>query len=671
MKVFNFLLLTGMICFSNSFSEGFLRTENEKIVDGSGQQVILRGMGLGGWMLQEGYMMQTASFASAQHELKAKIEELIGKTGTDTFYDAWHENHCQKADIDSMAAWGFNCVRLPMHYNLFTLPVEEEPVAGEHTWLEKGFELTDNLLSWCADNEMYLILDLHAAPGGQGKDKAISDYDETKPSLWESAENRAKTVALWKKLAERYAEEEWIGGYDLLNETNWELPGNALLKILYLDITQAIREVDSTHIIFIEGNWFANDFTGLTPPWDDNMVYSFHKYWSHNDQNSIQWMLNIRNTYNIPIWCGESGENSNVWFTEAIRLFETNNIGWAWWPLKKVESISGPLSIYKPSGYQTLLDYWEGNGQKPSVAFAQQALMQLAENSKIQNCRLQKDVIDAMFRQVISAESKPFREHILPGIVPAAEFDFGRVGEAYHDMDVANYQISTGSWTGWNTGWAFRNDGVDIEVSQDASGAPFSVGWIEKDEWLSYTVYIEHTGTYEIRFRVASNSGGGAIQLQLDNTVKISSIAIPGTGGWYNWQDVSVTGIEMPEGEHTIRVTFINSGFNFNQMKFVSDSNGIKDPESGIHDDIQLGQNYPNPFNSSTTIPYTLNEDTDAIISIYDQKGQCVRKLSAGQQNLVVWNGQNDRNVAAGSGVFYYQISAGNVLITKKMLLLR
>jgi len=166
-----------------------------------------------------------------------------------------------------------------MHYNLYTLPIEDEPISGQNTWLNKGFEMTDSLLSWCEQNEMYLILDLHAAPGGQGYDQAISDYDPSKPSLWESSANRSKAASLWKKLAERYKDEQWIGGYDLLNEPNWNLPGGQLLRAFYDMVTDSIRSVDTNHIIYIEGNWFANTFTGLTPPWDSNLVYSPHKYW--------------------------------------------------------------------------------------------------------------------------------------------------------------------------------------------------------------------------------------------------------------------------------------------------------------------------------------------------------------------------------------------------------
>ena len=172
---------------------------------------------------------------------------------------------------------------------------------------------------------MYIVLDLHAAPGGQGNDQGISDYDPSKPNLWESEANQTKTVELWKKIAEKYADEPIIAGYDLINETNYPMNGNIPLRDLYYRITDSIRTVDTNHILFIEGNWFANDFTNLTPPWDDNLVYSPHKYWSINDQASIQWVLDIRSQYNVPLYFGECGENSNVWFKEAIELFEEHN----------------------------------------------------------------------------------------------------------------------------------------------------------------------------------------------------------------------------------------------------------------------------------------------------------------------------------------------------------
>jgi endoglucanase len=378
-------------------SQGFLKTSGKQIVNGKGENVLLRGIGLGGWMLQEPYMLQLSEAAAAQYDIKSKITGLAGEKGCEKFYNAWLANMVTERDIDSLGKWGFNSVRLPMHYNLFTLPIEKEPVKGQNTWLTKGFDLVDNLLRWCRKNRIWLILDLHAAPGGQGNDKPIADIDTTKPRLWQDPFNREKTVALWKKLASRYANEEWIGGYDLINETNYDMEGNRQLKDLYLEITKAIRSVDKNHILFIEGNKFANDFTGLTPPWDNNMVYSFHKYWNPTTFETIQEFTEMRNAFNVPLWMGESGENNNNWYSEAISLLEKNNIGWCWWTLKKIGSDSGIMDVKMPEGYSKIIDYWAGKGEKPSQEKANAVFMNLAENVKLQNCTINYGVIKALF----------------------------------------------------------------------------------------------------------------------------------------------------------------------------------------------------------------------------------------------------------------------------------
>ena len=381
----------------NVLSQGFLRVEGKQIVNEKGENVLLRGIGLGGWMLQEPYMLQLSKVAGTQTEIKSRISELIGQKNCEEFYKSYLNNMITEKDIDSLKKWGFNSVRLPMHYNLFTLPVDKEPVAGQNTWIETGFKLTDNLLSWCKKNKIYLILDLHAAPGGQGNDRPIADVDTLKPNLWNSEENQKKTIALWRRLSVRYKNEEWIGGYDLINETNYKLEGNESLKKLFLAITQKIREVDNKHIIFIEGNQFANDYTGLTPPWDNNMVYSFHKYWNATTVETIQKYLDIREKYNVPFWMGESGENNNEWFRAVINLLETNNLGWSWWTVKKIGSERSLMTISKPAGYQKVIDYWSGKGVKPAVEEAKTSFMQLAENVKIEKCKVNYAVINALF----------------------------------------------------------------------------------------------------------------------------------------------------------------------------------------------------------------------------------------------------------------------------------
>jgi endoglucanase len=380
-----------------AYCQGFLRADGKQIINEKGENVLLRGIGLGGWMLQEPYMFQLSDAAGTQTEIKSKISELIGQKNCEDFYNRFLHNMITEKDIDALKKWGFNSIRLPMHYNLFTLPVDKEPVKGQNTWLETGFKLTDNLLSWCKKNKMYLILDLHATPGGQGNDRPIADIDTLKPRLWESESNQKKTIALWKKLAIRFKDEEWIGGYDLINETNYKLEGNESLKKLFSAITKEIRMIDKKHIIFIEGNQFANDFTGLTPPWDNNMVYSFHKYWNPTTVETIQKYLDMRDKFNVPLWMGESGENTNEWFRAAVNLFETNNIGWSWWTIKKIGSESSLMTISKPAGYQKIVDYWEAKGPKPNVEEAKAAFMELAENVKFENCKINNEVMVALF----------------------------------------------------------------------------------------------------------------------------------------------------------------------------------------------------------------------------------------------------------------------------------
>lgn len=562
-------------------AQNFLHTSGQAIVNENLDTILLRGMGLGGWMVQEGYMLQTSGFANPQHKIRSTIEALIGKDDTDLFYEAWLNNHVRKSDIDSLKSWGFNSVRLPMHYNLFTLPIEHEPVVGQDTWLDKGFELTDSLIAWCKENEMYVILDMHASPGGQGYDEAISDYDPSKPSLWESEENRRKLIALWTRIAARYSDEQWVAGYDLLNEPNWNLPGGNALRTLYQNLTQSIREVDDKHILFIEGNWFANDFTGLTPPWDDNFVYSPHKYWSTNDEATMQWVIDMRSTYNVPLYLGESGENSNVWFRDAIRLLEDLDIGWAWWPMKKVESISGPLSIIKSPEYQFLLDYWSGNGPMPSAEFARDALMDLAEKLKTENCVYQKDVVDAMFRQVYSDETISFQSHTIPGIIHATDYDLGVLGEAYYDIKTANYQVSTGEFTAWNEGWSYRNDGVDIEKSNNTINSNgFNVGFMDAGEWMQYEVNVEESGVYEAHVRAASGGSGGLFHFSMDGSdITPKSFAGP-TGDWQNWQTVIIPNLILDENDEKLRFHTDVAGFNIASFEFVKTDINIEDISS-------------------------------------------------------------------------------------------
>ncbi len=649
-----FLMMTASLS-----AQGFLRADGKEIVNDNGP-VLLRGMGLGGWLVPEAYMFNMSAFADAGWQIRAKITDVLGTENTVEFYKRFRKNYITKADIDSLKAWGFNSVRIPMHYELLT------PKLQPDVFLEEGFAILDSLLGWCKSNEMYLMLDLHAAPGAQSTG-GISDSDG-QARLWIEPAYRTQTVALWKYIANRYKNETWIGGYDLINETAYDLgAGNVLLRQLYIDITTAIRQVDTNHLIYAEGNWYATDFSGLEPKWDTNMAYSFHKYWSTPNQSSFQYILDIRNRQNVPLWHSESGENSNSWFTDMIRVFEDNNVGWCWWTHKKLETVVGPVSFPQPAGYQTLLNYWSGNGAKPTVETAKTILFQFAENLKLEHCKINRDVLDAMMRQPFDETSRPYIYHEIPGRIYAVDYDMGNNGIAYIDKD---YQKNTGSAV-WNNGWIYRNDGVDIEKCTDilANTNGYNVGWTETSEWTKYTVKVKQSGLYDIKVRVATTASVKYLKVQINGSTVGGIMTVPNTGGYQSWITVTIPNITISEGSKELKVQAVAGGYNLNFIEFIYKPTAIEDINSKASQ-FELMQNYPNPFNPETKIRYVLPKQSNVTLTVYSVTGSRIMTLDSGIKS----EGEHEIQFSAinlPSGIYYYELVAGSFRQMRKAVIIK
>ena len=405
-----------------SFSQGFLHNVDGEIVEGNGEPILLRGFGLGGWLVPEGYMLHNQAWIAgfeSPTEIENHVIDLIGVDAAENFWNLYRENYVAQADIDQIADWGFNHIRVPFHYKQF--------YDSTGTETPMGYAIIDELISWCEPYNMYIILDMHCAPGGQNGGP-ISDSDGT-ARLWLEESNKELTIQIWKEIATYYSNNTLIGGYDLINEP--VLPGGVSLeefKQLYVDITNAIREVDTNHLLFIEGNWYGTDFAGLTPPWDENMSYSFHKYWGQTDLSTIQSYINMRNNYGVPLWMGESGENSNHWYYEVFKLLEENNIGWNFWTHKKVDKITSPFSAYVSPQYQIVIDYLSGNSSQPDPNIAGMGLTSFANSLKIENCLLRRGVVAALTDPEYGEVTKPYVPHSIPGTIPAAYYDVGARG---------------------------------------------------------------------------------------------------------------------------------------------------------------------------------------------------------------------------------------------------
>jgi hypothetical protein len=682
MKFKIFLILICLFCFRSDGLAQFLRVEGKNIVDANGKPVLLRGIGLGGWLVPEGYMLHIPGRGSPT-SIRNQILDVLGAADTENFYQLYRANYVNAKDIQQIAAWGFNSIRLPFHYEILS-PKDQPGV-----FLEEGFQVLDSLIAWSKRNKIHVILDMHCAPGGQNADN-ISDSDG-EAKLWTVPANQDRTVEIWKKIAERYANETWVGGYDLLNEP--VMPSgfsNLDLRNLYRRIALAIREVDANHLIFIEGSVYATNFTDLTPPlfYGINVAYSFHKYWSETSKATIQDLLNLRDNWNVPLWLGESGENSNPWFYEAIKLMEENNIGWCWWTHKKIQTTTSPLSSPITSNYQRVLDYWNNKASKPLQTFARDALFGMAANLAIEKCELHPDVLRALFDKYFNTRLKPFVPHDVPGTINCSDYDFGNAGLAYQDQDYK--RVRWDIFQPWNSGGEFRNDGVDLEKSNDAQGAKYSVGWIVTGEWLKYTVTVKTAGIYDVVFRVASQSGGGALKLVLNGQELTPNVSVPRTGGWYTWASLRVQDVVLPAGEQVLTLLFVKEGFNLNQMQFIlkKETAVEENPRGAGINEFRLNQNYPNPFRVSqhdgahrrsspaeTTISFVLPIAAPVVLRIYNLHGQEVRTLASGHQNAglhaIKWDGKDGFGHEVAAGVYIYAMQTGREKLVRKLAVLQ
>jgi endoglucanase len=357
-----------------------------KILDENNAAVILRGFGLGNWLMPEGYMWGTTASHDAPREFEAGVLDVLGgdTVAANEFWRLYFENYTTEKDVCAMKVWGCNSVRVSFNAH-FLQPRSGQPANPPYIYNEESFKILDNFVSWCAKYQLWVIWDMHGAPGGQSKDNIADSDGEAR--LWSEPNTYwPRAIDLWKKIAQRYAENDWIVGYNLLNEPLLNRYGFARsdYRTFSARCTDTIRKVDSKGLIFIDGDDYGQNFTDLTPPWDPQVVYSFHCYPPVTWKNPFG-LDAIRDQYGTPLWHGETGEQSNFATNTAcinnLESYTPAPIGWAWWQLKKFNATRQPFNIVKTTGFQTIITYWNNGGTKPTVANAQTWLYDMARKT--------------------------------------------------------------------------------------------------------------------------------------------------------------------------------------------------------------------------------------------------------------------------------------------------
>ena len=383
-------------------SNGFISTRGKEVIGPDKKPFLMKGTNLGNWLIPEGYMFKFSKINSPKL-INEAITELIGPEDAKIFWQKYLDNYITRADIHYLKSTGMNSIRIPFNYKLFT----NEDYLGENN-PNRGFELLDRVIGWCKQEGIYVILDMHCAPGGQTGDNIDDGYGY--PFLFQSAMCRQQTIQIWTRIAAHYKNETAVLGYDLLNEPIAHYfkadSLNHYLEPFYKELTKAIRTVDKNHIMVLGGAQWDSNMKMFGPPFDSKIIYTFHKYWTKTTTiDVIQEYVDFRNKYNVPIYCGETGENKDEWVHDFRVTLDQNNIGWHYWPYKKMENVAGIVTFKMPANYDKVVAYAES----PRVSFEdirkaapanreelKKALFDMLDNCKFENCTPNKGYIEAL-----------------------------------------------------------------------------------------------------------------------------------------------------------------------------------------------------------------------------------------------------------------------------------
>ncbi len=188
-KILLSFLIVVVFTFSSEANSqrGFVHTSGADLVDAANHRLMLRGINLGNWLEPEGYMFHFDGGPQSPREIEDLTVELIGPDKAAAFWRQWRETYITEADIDRIKKEGFNSVRVPIHWKLFDSDDAE------------GFRLLDRLVQWARKDGIYVIIDLHCAPGGQ----TGTNIDDSGgyPWLYSSPEAQTHTIAIWRRIA--------------------------------------------------------------------------------------------------------------------------------------------------------------------------------------------------------------------------------------------------------------------------------------------------------------------------------------------------------------------------------------------------------------------------------------------------------------------------------------
>ena len=541
------IVLFLLVSLSFSSQAQYVKAQGTQILDENGSPIYFRGINLGNWLLWEGYLMMgdfeyrthTQFFDGVKNAVGGDLGQAI------EFEHQWRMNYVNEQTIIDLKNLGFNSVRIPFHFNLFW-------DYGSYGVTNRGFQYFDRVINWCRAHDMYVLLDMHAAPGyqnpGDHSDNVNSNSSQPRSSVtfWDG-DNVNIAAQVWRHIADYYKNEPVVWGYDLINEPVPQ-PGREyeLLPSL-LTIRNAIRQVDNNHVIVAEGSWWGSDMqkldwqdpsvqssTGINYRWDNNLVYQTHHY--SDDVSQLNGRKDLTNRLNVPLMLGEYGENTNSKLREMTDWCINNNVAYFPWSFKKMYHDRCIWTINPNGAYNAVRDYIKYGGTPPANAYND--LIAFCQNNignGASGITFHQGYYDAIKYTGTSGGCQGAYQSI--GTIQA---------ESFCDMS-----------------------GVQTENTSDTGGGS-NVGWLDAGDWMGFRVNIPSSGIYTIEYRVASQNGGGSLRLEtLGGGSTFGTISIPSTGGWQNWTTISHS-VSLNAGNQDLAISILAGGFNLNWFRISS-----------------------------------------------------------------------------------------------------
>jgi glucan 1,3-beta-glucosidase len=249
----------------------FITTRGTHFIANS-KPIILRGCNLGCWLLFEPWMH--AWHYPDQYSVEQIFKKRFGGTAEHHLMEVYRANFIRNRDFKLIGEFKFNIVRVPFNYQLL------EHTRPPYALRRNAFHWLDRAVRLAGRNHIYVILDMHAAPGRQSIDGPTGRINRDK--LWSSQLDQRRTIDLWRAIARHFRGNSVVAGYDLLNEPYGNFHENMAPKLeaLMPRIYNAVRAVDHRHIMFMP-NLLSSSITFWGSPaahgWK-RVAYTSHYY---------------------------------------------------------------------------------------------------------------------------------------------------------------------------------------------------------------------------------------------------------------------------------------------------------------------------------------------------------------------------------------------------------